>query len=67
MMADSKSRRKGLAFEALTLFMAYAVKNLVGLLSVVLLPHSNLQAKYDINALSITSLFNVGWCHSGVA
>ena len=30
MIAVKASRRKGLAFEALTIFMAYAVKYLVG-------------------------------------
>ena len=40
MVADRNGRRKGVAFEALKLFMAYAVKYLVGLLLILLLSHS---------------------------
>ena len=45
MVAEESSRRKGIAYEALTLFMAYCVKHLVSTLSIALCPHSSSDLK----------------------
>lgn len=61
MIAEESSRRKGIAYEALTLFMAYCVKHLVSNPGIAHCSHSNSDceelAAPTVPVSSVTTLF----------